>query len=226
MVIMSRKNDITLFNKNNIRIIRHTELNFSKDFIFPYISRRDIYSSSGGEHESKIKKSNINGKVELKLESPLGFFYTKTVFSSSEDKDTNKPLRKNIRVWDFWGINGNTRITVSYVVKYGDATISTEARPWEIADSTAFEDHLVVDLKKVIDDIIDQCKSCKKAYKTNEGKFEDKVRSEDRFGMGDHNEVKRLIYKDIFGYPEGPKFQTNEEKILSHGFDPKTSFRK
>ena len=29
---MSRKNDITLFNKNNIKIIRHTESNFSKDF--------------------------------------------------------------------------------------------------------------------------------------------------------------------------------------------------
>ena len=36
---------------------------------------------------------------------------------------------------------------------------------------------------------------------------------------------KREIFTDLFGYPEGPKYQTNEEKILSHGFDLKTSFR-
>ena len=42
---------------------------------------------------------------------------------------------------------------------------------------------------------------------------------------GNLGEVKRLIFTDLFGYPEGPKYQTNDEKILSHGFDLKTSFR-
>ena len=42
---------------------------------------------------------------------------------------------------------------------------------------------------------------------------------------GNLGEVRRLIFTDLFGYPEGPKYQTNDEKILSHGFDLKTSFR-
>ena len=38
--------------------------------------------------------------------------------------------------------------------------------------------------------------------------------------------VKKEIFTDLFGYPDGPKYQTNEEKILAYGFDLKTSFRK
>lgn len=38
--------------------------------------------------------------------------------------------------------------------------------------------------------------------------------------------LKRSVYKDLFGNEKGPRFQTNEEKILAHGFDLKTSFRK
>jgi hypothetical protein len=44
--------------------------------------------------------------------------------------------------------------------------------------------------------------------------------------VGDLTEVKKEIFTDLFGYPDGPKYQTNEEKILAHGFDLKTSFRK
>jgi hypothetical protein len=44
--------------------------------------------------------------------------------------------------------------------------------------------------------------------------------------VGDMTEVKKEIFTDLFGYPDGPKYQTNEEKILAHGFDLKTSFRK
>ena len=34
------------------------------------------------------------------------------------------------------------------------------------------------------------------------------------------------VFKELFGNVNGPRFQTNEEKILAHGFDLKTSFRK
>ena len=34
------------------------------------------------------------------------------------------------------------------------------------------------------------------------------------------------LYIDLFGNIKGPVYQTNDEKILSHGFDLVTSFRK
>ena len=39
-------------------------------------------------------------------------------------------------------------------------------------------------------------------------------------------DVKCTIYKELFGNIKGPRFQTDLEKILAHGFDPKYSFRK
>ena len=39
-------------------------------------------------------------------------------------------------------------------------------------------------------------------------------------------ELRNKVFTDIFGSPKGIRYQTNEEKILSHGFDLKTSFRK
>ena len=38
--------------------------------------------------------------------------------------------------------------------------------------------------------------------------------------------LRKIIYKEVFGSEKGIRFQTDQEKILSHGFDLKTSFRK
>ena len=35
-----------------------------------------------------------------------------------------------------------------------------------------------------------------------------------------------MIYTDLFGDKNGIRFQTDSEKIMSHGFDLKYSFRK
>lgn len=35
-----------------------------------------------------------------------------------------------------------------------------------------------------------------------------------------------MLYRDLFGNEKGIRFQTDSEKIISHGFDLKTSFRK
>ena len=42
----------------------------------------------------------------------------------------------------------------------------------------------------------------------------------------DLNYVKNMLYRDLFGNEKGIRFQTDSEKIISHGFDLKTSFRK
>jgi len=42
----------------------------------------------------------------------------------------------------------------------------------------------------------------------------------------DMSKIRKVSFTELFGYPDGPKFQTDAEKILSHGFDPVESFRK
>ena len=212
---MARQKDVTLFNKNNIKITRHTDLP-ETSIHTPYIEQKSILSSSGGEFKRVKRGRRFYTKYETKeitLESPLGFYYTKkiqVIDTVNSDTTTNK----TINVWNFW-LDQKTKISISYITKFGDTGINVETRPWEIADNTAFEDHLVTDLKKVVDDIIDEFKRFK-----NINVISGNV---DITNLGD---IKRKIYTDLFGYPEGPKFQTNEEKILSHGFDPKTSIRK
>lgn len=39
-------------------------------------------------------------------------------------------------------------------------------------------------------------------------------------------EKKNQIMTDLFGNPDGPIMTSDKVKILSHGFDPKTSFKK
>lgn len=40
------------------------------------------------------------------------------------------------------------------------------------------------------------------------------------------SELKDMVYMNLFGRKDGIKFQTDSEKIVSHGFDLKESFRK
>ena len=209
---MARQKDVTLFNKNNIKITRHTDLP-ETSIHTPYIEQKSILSSSGGEFKREDRRFyTIYETKEITLESPLGFYYTKKIQVIKDSGDTTTD--KTICVWNFW-LDQKTKISISYITKFGDTGINVETRPWEIADNTAFEDHLVTDLKKVVDDIIDEFKRFKNINVIS--------KNVDITNLGD---IKRKIYIDLFGYPEGPKFQTNEEKILSHGFDPKTSFRK
>ena len=40
-----------------------------------------------------------------------------------------------------------------------------------------------------------------------------------------HHDFQNTLMTDLFDNPKGPRFQSDEEKIISHGFDPKISFR-
>ena len=208
---MARQKDVTLFNKNNIKIIRHTDLPETSVHT-PYIEQKSIFSSSGGEFK-RDKRFYIKYETkEITLESPLGFYYTKKIKVIEDSGDTT--TNKTICVWNFW-LDQKTKISISYITEFGDTRINVETRPWEIANNNVFEDHLVIDLKKTVDDILDEFKRFK---------FINIITK--NVGIINLGDVKRKVYTDLFGYPEGTKFQTNEEKILSHGFDPKTSFRK
>lgn len=76
------------------------------------------------------------------------------------------------------------------------------------------QEHFIYDLKNVIDSILERIKSEKRIKITNNSYSTDFI------------QLKNMIYTDLFGDKNGIRFQTDSEKIISHGFDLKYSFRK
>ena len=108
---MARQKDVTLFNKNNIKITRHN--NLPKTLIHtPYVEQESILSSSGGEFKRDRRFYTIYETKEITLESPLGFYYTKkikTIVDSGDTTNARKQLEKDLEVAKIWGIiDGNT----------------------------------------------------------------------------------------------------------------------
>ncbi len=139
----------------------------------------------------------------IKCKSPLGFYYYK-----GEDN-----VRYNT-TYDEFGIRRKYIITfdggryeIKYLVSYNNTSICHETRPWDLSGN-GMPDHFIKDLEKVLNDIVDFM------YGT---KLYDKEKI---------SEFKNDVFTDLFGFPDGMKSQTNEGKILSHGFDLKMSFRK
>ena len=139
---------------------------------------------------------------KYKCLSPLGFYYYK-----------NKSSIEYNRTYDEIGVRQKHIIYLSdgyyeitYLRQMNGTTIGHETRPWDLVGN-GIEDHLVNDLQKLLTNLIGSLEC--------EGYKSDKLR-----------EFKNDLFIDLFGSPEGMKTQTNELKILSHGFDLKESFRK
>ena len=199
---MRKKSDTTiLFRKNHIEILRgamSTSIGFK-----PRISEYPI-----GNQDRSYYIPSSKRKEKMILKSPLGFYYEKTV---TVQRDNNKGKFKatskgiNYRIW-----LPDATYSITYLTSYGDSHIGKGLdglRPWGIDPSDKeMSDHFIEDLKKELDKIIDVMRG----FKFSE----------------DIEEFKRKLYSDIFGFPEGPKYQTDLEKIESHGFDKALSFRK
>lgn len=191
----------TVFFRNNIKLekIEH-DFPLSK-FIKDIECISKTFSSIPEKHTSKYKitKSNSSKEKEVVLKSPLGFYYTKKV------QEIEKPEKSDtwtLAVWT-WIDRDKTSYVLSYPIKKNEAEISVETRPWEILNNESFPTRLLPILEKELKNGLDIIKDRELA-----------------------KEKQKKIFTEIFGYPEGPKFQTDEEKILSHGFDLKESFRK
>lgn len=144
--------------------------------------------------------------IETK-ESPLGFYYTK------KTKRKENYLENRLEEIVVYFSSGE-KYKIVYYVMYNSNYIGIDKRPWEIADEKSMQEHFIYDLKDVIDLILERIKNEKRIKITNES-FET-----------DFNQLKNTIYTDLFGDKNGIRFQTDSEKIVSHGFDLKYSFRK
>lgn len=123
---------------------------------------------------------------------------------------------------DFY--NQDIRYILTYYTEYCGTNVNPEIHPWNLIDKKAMEDNFITALLEEVTNIIEITKT-KQEIELEQPQPNRYLGREEHHYTGNLGEVKRLIFTDLFGYPEGPKYQTNDEKILSHGFDLKTSFR-
>ena len=215
----------TLFNKNHILIEE-----YNNEFrSIPYVCQEDDMIDNKYAISSKLyyrydenRKYNIKTIEEIK-ESPLGFYYkqTKTI---KELKDIYQPKifdRHPILYRNIYIFGPKYHYIIKYPYSYNNVNIGKETRPYDIADTNGIEDHFIVDLKNILDNIFEICKNDNISLKETNHKYSDQ--KYEKFHIG---ELKKDVYIDIFGFANGPLSQSNNDKILSHGFDLKDSFRK
>ena len=214
---MARERIRTLFSKNHINI---TKIENPGKWLgvkpFPMIEYPSTasygypYNHYGGY--TKEKKT-------VKKVSPLGFYYMSDVYEEKKDSKFVGGSDKTVITYPIPG-ETNSYYRLEYVTRYGENKIGGEdgLRPWDIYPGDKnFPDSMLTALLKEVGTFFAIAESAKiNEFKTT------------RYANGgeNFNEVKNNTYYELFGNKNGPRFQTDMEKILSHGFDPKYSFRK
>ena len=202
---MARKIKKTLFSKNHITVSQTKNVEH-----FDPCVRFDVSSNTDNNSWKPYKKTTYT--VEVVKESPLGFKYTskETVHKKSQTQskgETKFILKVNLRKMEY---------ELVYPLTYGDVKINVETRPWDIVEGDkSMPDHFIFALKKVVDDLLSIIKENKLA-----------IVSFSYPHTMTYQELHDKLYVDLFGNRKGIRFQTDDEKLLAHGFDKITSFRK
>lgn len=223
---MAREIRTTLFGKNNIVL---EKIRNPKDPGDPSTLTAKVVGVSG---EDPLETVEITKRVK----SPLGFYYDRvTTYFRNKHLPVLSLSHKTV-TYSF-NIDKNLQYKLSYILNLSEAIVSADTRPWDFAD-TSIEDHFIEDLKVELDTLfgIEEVKNLKAqgsfdtvvlwAIPNEERPDRRTLLEKTRAIFKNMNTVKDYIYTQIFGSPKGYLGQTNEGKIISHGFDPKTSFRK
>ena len=134
-------------------------------------------------------------------ESPLGFYYKAVEAVKYEEE-----AKVGVRVYYHTVVitTYHTSYRIKYPVSCNDVKIGFDARPWDIViGDMTMQEHFIKALQKVLDDIFVRAVPIKHWERT-----------------------KEKMYTELFGNPKGYTTLDNDIKIVSHGFDPKESFRK
>jgi len=209
---MPRLKKSTLYNKNHIVIIKEE---YPRSDYELRVRNAGYYSHTVGGNFERIPNPD-KGKT-IKKESPLGFYYN---YKISEHDTISIP---SLMTQEYYLYLGNIKYIINYPRAYGNTSLSEDIRPWIIlpGDKTP-EDHFIQDLLKVLNNIFQQYKDSKEDVL----QFIPQKREDNTGPNKETSNIMSEMFKDIFGNPKGPRFQTNDEKIIAAGFDLKTSFRK
>ena len=186
-----------LFDKNHVKVTVEDNHSSSSKYRIGWVTSRGSIYPEGMTITETSKKSEYVIK-----ESPLGFYYEvyELVPYQKEVKVGVKTVFHSVYV---------TLVNNTYRIEYpavcGDVKIGFDARPWDICvGDKSMPEHFVKALKKLLDEIFVLAAPIKHMERS-----------------------KEKLYTDLFGNPKGEiNSLPNEIKILSHGFDPKESFRK
>lgn len=249
---MAREKRINLFNKNHVTLTKYINTgNAENELVFRGSSwstkKNDCGNFKWSNTEKRIdcwvNKTEYSAgttvvvqpatkkRIVERLKSPLGFYYTKITEPQPERTEFVTTKKK---IWRFY-VQNNVTYELIYYTEYNGVRIGFETRPWDLMDNKYIEDHfinsLIDDLISIIADTssrehIDEDRlNLKNGWDRDNYYSRTEGINQTRY-VGDLTNVKKEIFTDLFGYPDGPKYQTNDEKILAHGFDLKTSFRK
>lgn len=215
----------TLFSKNRITLVREENPELESQ---PYVYAKGGISSFLGSDDGRyIKKTKtVKEEVQVRCESPLGFYYykTETVYHQVEDQKENN--NQSVYLGGALMVTKRYTYNLDFPTSQGGVHISVDTRPWMIVSGyKSMPDHFVQDLYNDLEAIFGELYSEKaivKCYKRNYDSWHDEFVNSSQ-GLG---EFKNDLYLTLFGNTKGPRYMTDSEKILSHGFDLKTSFRK
>lgn len=208
-----RKKKITLFSKNHITITKTENVNnFSKYVICNKINNSSI------KCDYISRKKNEYYYVDVIKESPLGFKYIE-----HEKRYKNQPKEESRYYKELYIVNiylEKTEYEFVYPIVYNHTHIGKENRPWDIVEGDkSIPEHFIFALKNEIDKLFEVIKENKLTIHNKGTYYRDNKTLT-------YQEFHDKIYEDIFGDKKGIRFQTDEEKLLAHGFDKVTSFRK
>ena len=181
-----------------ITLFNKAEIKFTKEIFKENIELNDGTDYLAQEFRKVIKDETKKKRLVIKR-SDLGFWY--------RAEDRTPSIREFLDFKSYKFRIRNTKYELIFPFEHTvindlipiSTKIDIDTRPWELTEG--MDDHFVGDLLKTLDDFF--IDTCPEYLKKEKGK----------------------IYKLLFGYKDGPKFQTNDQKILSHGFDLKESFR-
>lgn len=213
---MAREKEKILFNKNHITIKFYE----NRQYIHGNTSQKVI---TGG---STIKNDywTTHKKVKVKKVSKLApFYYEVEEYVKKEGLNDNVHSSGSEQQVIYIAVGNHAEYEIKYYTSYGDTSISHETRPWDIYPGDAiFEEHFITDLEKVLKEIF---------LNVNIDSIEFNGRTQHWYDTSqkvadEGSKIRIQIMTDLFDNKDGYKKQTNESKILSHGFDLKESFRK
>lgn len=176
-----------------------------------------------------LNKKQKTGKdyEEVKMESPLGFYYYKRKYYPKFQDVIDNSSYRSIVTLSFVDTEETIHILTFYT-RYGEnksARTEDGLRPWEICEGdNSMPDHMLNALWEEVSSFFKQMEALHidKVYHTTGGRW---MYQDAKRDYPIHS-VKQEVCEYLFGSVKGIRFQTDLEKIVAHGFDPKYSFRK
>ena len=188
--------ETVIFDKNHVKIICDGIGKGSEKYRAGWTNYQETIYPKG------MTITAIKSKWEYVIkESPLGFYYNS--FQEVEYEE-EVPFGVRIKFHRVFIYLHTKYYEITYPVECNDVKIGFDARPWDICiGDISIQENFIKTLNKILDDIFVSAVPIKGIART-----------------------KEKLYSELFGNKKGYSTVDNEVKIISHGFDPKESFRK